>query len=143
MSAARVPPADVPFERLQPAVRQLLSPAPAGVVQDVDVHPAFALLAAGCSRWRMLRSMTIGQSNDLPLNVSSTSWSATICQSDEHGRFLGVIAGEQQLDRRHAVDLPQQADEKQRRAGQAAGFQVRARSCGREARRRRRRIRAP
>ena len=105
--------ADVLFERLQPAVGQLLSPTAAGVVEDVDVEEVVR-------RCDWLQAMPNAALDDhRPVECLAVEREQHVVVGDrlpeggEDGRFLGVIAGEQQLDRWLAFDLAEEADEEQ------------------------------
>ena len=118
--------ADVLLERLQPAVGQLLSPAAAGVVEDVDVEEVVrrrdglqAMPNAALDDHRPVECLAVEREQHLMVGDR-------LPERGEDGGFFGVIAGEQQLDRRLAFDLAEKADEEQGRAGQAAGFEVQA-----------------
>jgi len=117
-------PADMLLQRLQPAVGQLLSPTAAGVMEDVDVDE----IAGGSNRFQAMPYAAFD--NHRPVERLAVEREQHMMVDDcfpkrgENGRFFGIIAGEQELDRRLAFDMAEKTDQKQGRPGQAAGFEV-------------------
>src|SRR5215210_6149149 len=82
------------FESLQPAVGKLLSPAAAGVVENIDVMEVIPC-------WGWLQSMpNAAFDNHRPVECFAVKGEQHVMignglpKSCEHGRFFGVVAGE-------------------------------------------------
>src|SRR5262249_6964379 len=118
--------ANVLLQGLQTTVGQLLAPAAAGVVKDVDVETVLGGVAdfqpvadAALDHHRPVEGFAVEREQYLVVRDG-------LPKRGEDGGLFGIVAGEKQLDGRSAIDLADQAHEKESRAGEAASFEIQA-----------------